>query len=356
MRACAALPLFAPLLLVACTGSAVYVENATVLRRDYLAHRSPDTAETLIIPFEADDELRGFAREIAGATLSPRAKAIRIGAAIVTEVGGQGLTYESYRNLTAVEAFHERSGNCMAFTNLFVAMARAAGLPAVYVLVDRIDQFDEGEDHLVAMRHVCAGFYQDHTLRLVDFGEYDPSTYWDVRVLSDREAVARFHSNLGYDAYRDGDVDAALLQYRTALTISPGSPHVLNNLGLALRRSGDLDAARETLEAAVAADDQSLPALSNLASLYRDLGLEDDAAGIHARIEAVRSNSPYHLYVKGRLCLERGDFAEAARVLRLALLKERENALLYRELASAYDGMGEIEKSLKAFRRAQELD
>ena len=33
-----------------------------------------------------------------------------------------------------------------------------------------------------------------------------------------------------------------------------------------------------------------------------------------------------------------------------------ENALLYRELASAYDGMGEIEKSLKAFRRAQELD
>ncbi len=356
MRSLVALLLAAPLALVACAGPGAYVESSAALRRDYQAQRGPGTAEELVIPWEADEELRAYARALAGGARSARAKAITIGAAIVSEVGGQGLEYESYRNLTAVQAYRDPAGNCITFTNLFVALARAAGLPAVYVLVDRIDEFDQGEDHVVAMRHVCAGFYQDHTLRLVDFGHYDPSTYWDVRVLSDREALARFHGNLGYEAYRDGDLEGALLRYRTALVVDPGSAAAWNNLALALRRGGDLDGARAALEAAVRADERDLPALTNLAALYREQGLADEAAAIHERIGAVRGTSPYHLYVRGQLCLERGEYAEAARVLRLALLQERDNVLLYRGLARAYDGLGETEKSLQAFRRAQELD
>src|SRR4051794_10491152 len=42
------------------------------------------------------------------------------------------LTYENERTLTAAETFAARSGNCLSFTNLFVALARAANLAAEF--------------------------------------------------------------------------------------------------------------------------------------------------------------------------------------------------------------------------------
>lgn len=52
----------------------------------------------------------------------------------------QGLQNDGYfatrdhtdETLTAAEAFRTRSGNCLSYTNLFVALAREAGLDAVY--------------------------------------------------------------------------------------------------------------------------------------------------------------------------------------------------------------------------------
>ena len=46
------------------------------------------------------------------------------------------LDYQATRTTTATETFHARTGNCLAFTNLFVALAREANLKVSYQLVD----------------------------------------------------------------------------------------------------------------------------------------------------------------------------------------------------------------------------
>jgi tetratricopeptide (TPR) repeat protein len=51
------------------------------------------------------------------------------------------------------------------------------------------------------------------------------------------------HDNLGLTLERQGDLDAAILEYREALRINPLYQRSLANLGLALARKGELDAA-----------------------------------------------------------------------------------------------------------------
>src|SRR5262245_38276080 len=46
------------------------------------------------------------------------------------------LNYENDRTFTAAETFDARSGNCLSFTNLFVALARSMKLAAEYQVVD----------------------------------------------------------------------------------------------------------------------------------------------------------------------------------------------------------------------------
>ncbi len=344
------------LLLGGCAGPAKYISSADSLTRSYERRRPADSLETLAVPFAVDDELQAYTREVVGEGLPDRQIAITLGSVIADDVGGKGLAYESYQNHTAIEAFHHNSGNCIAFTNLFVAMARAAGLDAVYVLVDHLDGIEENGTHLVCMKHMCAGFYRNGHLVLVDFGDYDPSTYWDVRVLTDREAVAHHYNNLGYEAFRVGDYDRAITLYNTALAVHPAFTSSLNNLALALRRNGDLDGATRALERALELSPRNIPALSNLALVSMDTGDHERALALQRQIEVQRARSPYHLFVKGRLCRQRGEYDEALRLLRQAVARSHRIPLLQLELADTYLEAGNEAAALQAYRRALKLD
>ena len=346
----------APLLLAACATPSRHVIPPDSLSRYYEEHRSPNSLPTIEVPYAADEEMRSFAAEVTRGVHNERRLAISVGAAIVSEVGGDGLSYESFENFTAAEAFRTGHGNCLSFTNLFVALARAAGLPAVYVLVDHIDDFTGDGRRVVCMRHMCAGFFREGRLHLVDFGNIDPSTYWNVHAIDDREATAFFHANLGFAAQDDGDLERALDLYHTALDLQPGFSPGWNNLGTALWRSGDGDAALEAFERAVRADASSVPALSNLAALHRAEGRDDDARSAEQRIERIRSRSPYHLFIRARMAREGGSAADAVLLLRKAIARGRNIPLLYLELAAAYRALGETDRAIAAYRRAFRLD
>jgi len=343
-------------MLGACASPSRYVVQPDALVDAYEARRSEGALATIEAPYAVDEELEAFAREVTRNKRGERRIAIALGAAIVSQVGGEGLSYESFENFTAIQAFEVGHGNCLSFTNLFVALSRAAGLPAVYVLVDHIDDFAGDGERVVCMRHMCAGFYREGNLHLVDFGNIDPATYWDVRAIDDREAVAFFYANLGFEAQDAGDLDGAEALYRTALDLHPGFSPGWNNLGTALWRAGELDAATEAFEQAVRADGESVPALSNLVALERSRSHEDEAADAEKRIERIRSRSPYHLYVRARMARDQGDPTAAIKLLRRAISGSRSIPLLHLELAAAYRDAGQRDRALAAYRRAFRLD
>ncbi len=72
--------------------------------------------------------------------------------AIITE-GSFGLEYDEITR-TAQETFEARLGNCLSFTNLFVAMAREVGLEVSYQEVDIPPSWSMAGDTYELNRHV----------------------------------------------------------------------------------------------------------------------------------------------------------------------------------------------------------
>src|SRR5690349_8728949 len=64
------------------------------------------------------------------------------------------LDYNDTSTHTVSETFHERRGNCLSFTMLFVELARAVGLRAHYQLVDVPPRWSHETDLIVIANHV----------------------------------------------------------------------------------------------------------------------------------------------------------------------------------------------------------
>lgn len=77
-----------------------------------------------------NEDMKAFVRDRIPAGLGDQQKVEAILAAILEE--GLALNYDNFKTPTAQQAFYTRADNCMSFTNLFVALAREAGVKARY--------------------------------------------------------------------------------------------------------------------------------------------------------------------------------------------------------------------------------
>src|SRR5690606_983448 len=86
----------------------------------------PGIDEVLEIP----PDLRAMLQERVIARGGSREDRIELLAAMVLEAGGLALEYDNDRTRTVAETWRDRRANCLSFTLVFVALARAAGLEA----------------------------------------------------------------------------------------------------------------------------------------------------------------------------------------------------------------------------------
>ena len=77
---------------------------------------------------------------------------------------------------------------------------------------------------------------------------------------------------------RNGQLDAAIVEYREALRLNPESEETLNNLGFAYLTNGELPRAISCLKAALRRKPDFASARGNLAAAYRQAGMPDSAA------------------------------------------------------------------------------
>ena len=80
-------------------------------------------------PLELSTEMRQFVAEYVGRPSVEDDRAWRLSWALL-DPNVLDFDYDPQVTLTAAEAFRTRRGNCLTFSNLFVAMAREAGLEA----------------------------------------------------------------------------------------------------------------------------------------------------------------------------------------------------------------------------------
>jgi Flp pilus assembly protein TadD len=266
------------------------------------------------------------------------------------------IQYEARSTGTAAEVFQNRRANCLAFTSLFVGLAREVGVPVVYLDVDDVERFEKEGDLVVVSGHVSAGFNVGHALKILDFSQAPAAEYRRVQPISDLTAIALFHSNRGAEALRNGRNDQALEWLRKAVAIDPELGGAWINYGVALRRSGDSPGAEAAYRKALEADPNALSAYQNLAALLRLQGQDKEAADLLSVSSRLGSRNPFIYLTLGDLSFAHGRMEDARRFYRRALRLYRGNAEPYAAMGLLSLAQGDVDDATKWLKKAVSID
>jgi Flp pilus assembly protein TadD len=257
---------------------------------------------------------------------------------------------------SASETFHAERGNCLSFTNLFVALAREAGLTVSYQEVDVPPTWTTREEMFVVSRHVNALVTsQSGRSHVVDFNMAEFRAAYPRRAISDARAGAHYYSNLGVERLEAGDAEAAYAYFQRALAMDRTLPQAWVNIGAWYRRHGDAPRAEASYLEALRIDPRELAAMSNLASLHQREGHVELADWYRRRVAHYRLQNPYYRYERAKIAYLAGDFSGAARQLREALRRSDIDPTFYSLLGMTYRELGRRDKAREAFTRAVEL-
>lgn len=263
--------------------------------------------------------------------------------------------YDPMVTLPADEAFRARRGNCLTFSNLFVAMARAAGLNAWYQEVRVPPRWSAVNETLLVSKHVNA-VVEEHGQRFViDVSRRKSTPDEQSRRLSDREAEAQYYNNLGVDALVEGDLPLAYAYFAKALETLPGQAYLWSNLGVVLRRNGQNADAILAYRMALEDEHDHSVALNNLYSLYSEEGNLEAAARLERRVEANRRKNPYYLHHLAELANEERRWPDAIDLLERAIDIDPNEYRFYYTLALAQFHAGQVDTAHASLGRAREL-
>jgi tetratricopeptide (TPR) repeat protein len=206
----------------------------------------------------------------------------------------------------------------VAFTNLFVALARATGLDAVFVDVTERIIYEADEFYNYQTGHICAGVRNAGGIQLVDFVYYTKQ-YKRYRVIDDLEAIANYLTLLGVRNDREfiktgnPDYQKRSINFHTsAIIISPNFTRAMNNLAVIYLRQGNYKLAEELLRRAIKLDEKMITARYNLAELYIRTGKTEKAMELLIENLNQYSREPNTHYRLGQIYFSLGkkDIAE----------------------------------------------
>lgn len=190
---------------------------------------------------------------------------------------------------------------------------------------------------------------------LADQGELLPALLEFVEALKADPEGAQVHHYLGSFIAKHG-LDLAVSEYRHAIELDPDLPDAHLNLGLALAEQGDLDAALVELKTAHAADDEDETIEHELAICLMDMERYPEAIAHLKRI--TRNHGDYiEAWVDlGIAYTAQGFLAEAEAVLLRAMELDAEDVAVHFQLAALYAAWGRSDQAITALSRSMELD
>src|SRR5690606_29586505 len=156
---------------------------------------------------------------------------------------GLNIHYRHDANNTVAEVWETREANCLSFTLLTIALARAAGIDAYGQEIARtLSWYSEG-DTLYFSNHVNAGIRIGMNEYTVDVGSDSVMTRDPPRRVDDSRLMAVYYSNRAAGLLASDANDAAGRSIDAAIEADPGYPAAWSNAGVLKLRVDDLAAA-----------------------------------------------------------------------------------------------------------------
>ena len=319
--------------------------------REVVTARGVDPGD-VPMPMYVSPQIKEAAEQVAGPG-DDRERLRRLQAALLDR-RSYAFEYDSIATFTAAEAFAARRGNCVSFTNLFIAFGRALGIPLQAALIFRRARSEREGDLVMVYNHMVAVHPKGRYNTVYDFYMSRDDAAIELKLIDDIAVAAISASNRGVEALRAGDYEKARVLLERATKLDPTLPDLHSNLGIVRWRQGDTEAALEAFREGLRIDPHRPALLHNLAALYVDQGRTTEARAALAAANT-REASAYLLVVQGDLEFAGGAMHEALKAYRRA---HREEPKLYEALlgiARAERALGNDAAARRALQKALKL-
>ncbi|MEM8933491.1 MAG: tetratricopeptide repeat protein [Acidobacteriota bacterium] len=336
-------------------GGCVSLDETGPIDRDHLARilqsRGLDP-RLIILPYHLTDDMKHWAHETAP-PMQDDASRLELLNDRLLDIDQMAVEYSWGYTGTAIEVFENRKANCLAFTNLFLGMAREVGVPAYFVAVENVESYRREGSLVVVSDHVAVGWGEANSQIIYDFSENPEPDYRFIRKISDLTAIAMFYSNRGAEALQVGLVDDALRWLDVATRIDPALASAWVNLGVVQRHAGHFDAAEASYKQALDLDPRIYSAYHNLASLLRLLSRDEEAVAYEGTLERSPNRNPYTYLSLGDVNLRAGQFDDAERYYRRAVNLSDDDPEVFAALGQVALATGDLRLARRMLRKAR---
>lgn len=305
--------------------------------------------------FALDDDMRAFVADNVGDANAERSRMRRLLSAMI-ESGLMSLDYDDAKTKTARETFHDRVGNCMSFTSLFVALGREADLDVSFQVVDVPPVWYSDSNLIILNNHVNALVRQKFGSRVVvDFNVTDLKGDYPTREVSDDYALALYFNNIAMDALRAGKSRESFRLLKKSIETYPRIVDTWTNLGVVYARNKKYEHAIRAYSLALKIDNTHRPSLKNLAAVYRNMGDSETADFYARRVNRYQQQNPYYHYYTALAAYNNDELDTALERLKPAFRLHRRDHKFYQLRGLIYVRQGDTESALSNFTRAREL-
>jgi hypothetical protein len=340
------------LTLVLCSACASQADGPRFIALDQLLQGAKDEGLKMENPFSIDPAIAAQVEAKVGSGGTPTDRMRRL----TFYLNERKFDYVANRSLTATEAFGSRSGDCMAYTSLYMALARSLRIPTFFVHINETQNYFEREGLYFVSSHMAVGCQIQYFTVIVDFteqkSEYSLAIYDAV---DDATAAALFYNNVAVDHLVAGEVDYAEKLLRYLLKSLPHLKEAQNNLGVVLMRQGRFQEALAVLQEGLQRFPDYQPLYTNAIQAAKGAGKPDLAKQFEAQGESIMKRDPFFIFNKGLERFEAKDYAGALVEFQSILSRQSTSPMLYAWIARARLSMGQEGEGTKAFKEAQRL-
>lgn len=293
-----------------------------------------------------------------------KVKALHVALLSSKEEGGRGLVYSAYVTEAPIATFQQGHANCLSFTFLYVAMARAVGLNAKVNEVEIPPTWDlRNKKDMVFLRHVNVKVpllgESTNVLRredvVIDLEMRRYRANYRQHEISDTLAAAQFYSNRAMEYLDEGDFTRAFLNLRKSISLNDQQSYVWSNLGTLYGRKKLLGEAELAYLHALAISPDDLTVMNNLSYHYNQIGKKDLALKYGRLAQHYRESNPYYKYNLALSAFEQDEYQQSLQLIQRAMEREKNDVRFYELAATLYEKLNRPAKVVEMKKKIKKL-
>ena len=270
------------------------------------------------------------------------------------------IDFYNSKTLMASEVYTDRSGNCLSYTSLYIALARHIGIDARYQIARVAPSWTSDSGFLVRGRHINVVVRDNRAAPgewiTVDFNQIasDPST--PHRTVTDEFALSSFYNNIAVQHLYAGRTEESMHYMRAAIRAFPKNADIWTNLAVLYSSRGKRMTSIQAYEIALSIDLKHDSALNGLQQSYDLIGNTELSEHYRSILVERRKRDPYYHYALAQAAFDNGDYEASSHSIERALELNKRPAGFHYIRGLTHFKLEDYETALASLTKAQKKD